>query len=170
MRYFISDIKNAMPYIPIAFAIGIFVMCISFLYQYIRFKKIKFAHSVLLMLLFMQVYMMLALALLSRTPADIRIDLVPGGTWDGGLRSEVYIIENIIFFIPYGFLLPASFKRLRSFITIFLICFISSFFIELAQLIFCLGRCQMDDLLANVLGGIIGYILFYISSKFLKIY
>ena len=114
--------------------------------------------------------MMLALALLSRTPADIRIDLVPGGTWDGGLRSEVYIIENIIFFIPYGFLLPASFKRLRSFITIFLICFISSFFIELTQLIFCLGRCQMDDLLANVLGGIIGYILFYISSKFLKIY
>ncbi len=170
MRYFISDIKNALPYIPIAFAIGIFVICISLLYQFIRLKKIKVARSILLFLLAMQVYMMLALALLSRTPSDILIDLVPGGTWDGGLRSEVYIIENIIFFIPYGFLLPACFKRLRSFVTILLICFISSFAIELTQLIFCLGRCQTDDLLANVLGGIIGYILFHISSKFLKIY
>ncbi|HKM23276.1 MAG TPA: VanZ family protein [Erysipelothrix sp.] len=76
---------------------------------------------------------------------------------------------NILFFIPFGMLLPSIVKRVRSFDIIF-ITFSISLFIELTQLITSLTHLNVRsfdivDLMANTLGGIIGVILYKIYKK-----
>ena len=40
--------------------------------------------------------------------------------------------------------------------------------IELVQLITKVGSCDVDDIILNTLGGVIGYILWYIYTKLRK--
>ena len=90
--------------------------------------------------------------------------------------NRVQAIENIIFFIPFSFFLLLEFydlkrMKLELFKEIILISFRVSLFIELLQIIFTLGIFQLADIVYNVLGGIIGYILailFNCINKFKK--
>ena len=74
--------------------------------------------------------------------------------------TQVYM--NIMLFVPMGYLLPYVFEffRTRSRIRPVLACFLISFTTENLQLIFRRGLYDMDDLLANTLGGLIGQMLF----------
>lgn len=65
---------------------------------------------------------------------------------------------NVIGFIPFGFLLPLLFKDLLSFKKIILLTFCLSLGFEMIQLTFNLGSFDVDDLILNTLGGILGYI------------
>ena len=78
--------------------------------------------------------------------------------------NRVQAIENIIFFIPFSFFLILGFydlkrMKLELFKEIALISFKFSLFIELLQFIFTLGTFQLSDIVYNIIGGIIGYIL-----------
>lgn len=71
------------------------------------------------------------------------------------------VLMNTMFYIPMGYLLPYCFKRLqgKKNRTVF-ICFLFSFLTENIQLIFRRGTYDLDDLLFNTLGGLIGYSLY----------
>ena len=74
--------------------------------------------------------------------------------------TQVYM--NVMLFVPMGYLLPYVFEFFRSgsrLRTVFA-CFVISFVTENLQLIFRRGFYDMDDLLANTLGGLIGHMLF----------
>ncbi len=73
------------------------------------------------------------------------------------------VLGNIIIFIPLGLLLPVILKR-KSSRDIFLGGFLLSASIETVQFIFGLGNTDINDLILNTLGTIIGYLLF----KFIK--
>ena len=166
MKYIISDINNSIIYIPIAVAVGIVMIFISILYNYKKHKKYRIKHAIMLGLLSMQLVMMLEIALLSReSGTKTGIDLAIGSTWGKTLRSKMYVLENIIFFIPYGLFLPATFSQLRKWYRVLGISFLTSFSIELLQLITRLGYCQTDDMITNTIGGMIGYAIFYIYQK-----
>ncbi|MFL6562606.1 MAG: VanZ family protein [Bacillus sp. (in: firmicutes)] len=65
---------------------------------------------------------------------------------------------NIIGFMPFGFILPLlakKFQKLRP-VTLFTFCLSLTF--ELLQLIFEFGSFDVDDLILNTLGGILGYL------------
>jgi len=74
--------------------------------------------------------------------------------------AQVYM--NIMLYVPMGYLLPYVFAwfRARSNVRPVLACFVISFITENLQLIFRRGFYDMDDLLANTLGGLIGQMLF----------
>ncbi|MGC4036709.1 MAG: VanZ family protein [Chitinophagaceae bacterium] len=79
------------------------------------------------------------------------------------------ILGNIIGFIPLGVLLPILFRRLqRSWKTIFTVFLISLAF-ETIQLLFNLGIFDVDDLILNTLGGVVGYIFYLFSKKLMYI-
>ena len=64
---------------------------------------------------------------------------------------------NVIMFIPLGFFLPRVFPALRNFwLTIFATALII-IAVELTQLFTLLGTCDIDDLILNVIGAVIGY-------------
>jgi glycopeptide antibiotics resistance protein len=68
------------------------------------------------------------------------------------------LVGNIVGFIPYGFILPLlskSFLKLRA---VILATFSLSLTFEVIQLLFEFGSFDVDDLILNTLGGIVGYI------------
>lgn len=74
--------------------------------------------------------------------------------------TQVYM--NMMLYVPMGYLLPYVFEffRARANVRPVFACFVISFVTENLQLIFKRGFYDMDDLLANTLGGLIGQMLF----------
>ena len=66
---------------------------------------------------------------------------------------------NVIMFIPLGFFLPRVFPSLNRFWRTLLATALIITAVELAQLFTLLGSCDIDDLILNVMGATLGYIL-----------
>ena len=81
--------------------------------------------------------------------------------WEGFI---VNIFGNIIAFMPYGFLLPLLNKAYRRFYIILILCVLFSLAVETAQLLLKVGVFDIDDILLNSFGGILGYLYFIIHS------
>lgn len=87
--------------------------------------------------------------------ADFRLfwsfrDLLAGKST--GKTDVIQNINNILFFIPFGLLLPLK-KWWKALLTA--LCFSAA--IEVAQYIFALGLCELDDVISNTFGAMIGY-------------
>ena len=67
------------------------------------------------------------------------------------------IILNIMMFVPFGFLLPLVSKKFQIFWKTYLTGFLFTFLIEMTQLLFNLGICELDDFMNNTVGAMIGY-------------
>ncbi len=75
-------------------------------------------------------------------------------------HAFVNLAGNVVMFLPLGILLPALWPKLRVWGR-FLLCTVGLIIaIELAQLFTLLGSCDIDDLILNVLGTSIGFVLF----------
>lgn len=75
------------------------------------------------------------------------------------------LLGNIVLFIPLGYFLPAVSASLRKFYLTFLSVVIIITTIELAQLFFMVGTCDIDDLILNLLGASLGYGLFRLTNR-----
>jgi glycopeptide antibiotics resistance protein len=73
------------------------------------------------------------------------------------------VFGNIVLFLPLGFLMPMVLKRMRSFFKTAGIGFLISFTIEIIQYGFAERIFDIDDILLNGLGAVIGYIIFKIG-------
>ena len=71
---------------------------------------------------------------------------------------------NIIGFLPFGAILPVLKRSVRSFWKILLLSFEFSAVIEVTQLITKVGCFDVDDIILNTVGGVLGYILFAICN------
>ena len=74
------------------------------------------------------------------------------------------IILNILLFIPFGYLLPSLFPRLRWW-QVVLLGLAFSLCIELLQLITKLGYADVDDLINNTLRAAIGWLCYKLILK-----
>lgn len=80
----------------------------------------------------------------------------------------VNIFGNIFAFSPFGFLLPLLNKSYRKFYIIALLSIIFSLVIETSQLLLKVGVFDVDDILMNSIGGILGYLAFKILYALYK--
>lgn len=74
------------------------------------------------------------------------------------------LFGNILMFIPMGFYLPSLFKKQKIFLIMLLTVICISTSIECIQFFTKLGTSDIDDIILNVFGAIIGYI-FYLIVK-----
>ena len=147
--------------------------------------KKEFNHKAVMKLLFIiymcvLVYVVFFAEAMGRTPQDgYEYNLTPFKEikrfmkyiWDNdalGRAARLNIFGNIIAFIPFGIYLPYTSESKLGFISTFLYTFSLSLTIELVQLITKVGSCDVDDIILNALGGVIGYILWYIYTKLRK--
>ena len=79
------------------------------------------------------------------------------------------IILNFCMFIPFGIWLPLGIKGFRKFWKTYLAGFAFTMFIECIQLLFRRGIFELDDILGNTVGAMIGYGLFSIAALINKI-
>ncbi|MFS0820828.1 VanZ family protein [Bacillus sp. 1P02SD] len=71
----------------------------------------------------------------------------------------INIAGNIGVFVPFGIVLPILFPKLSNFL-LFLIAFILGIFsLEVLQLFSKLGSFDVDDIILNTIGAVIGFIL-----------
>ena len=73
------------------------------------------------------------------------------------------VVGNMLMFIPYGFF-TSYFLKLKRPLHIFLMTFLVSITIETTQ--FMIGRVfDIDDIMLNVIGGLLGFAIFYVVYK-----
>lgn len=70
------------------------------------------------------------------------------------------VVGNVAGFVPCGFFLPIVSRRSKKWYNAILLSAGLSLCIEITQLIFCVGSFDVDDLLLNTLGGVIGYVAY----------
>ena len=87
------------------------------------------------------------------------INLIPFSS-DGVLT---YLL-NVIMFMPLGFLLPLLWKNKRQTLKVVGLSFLFSFLIEFCQL-FNLRATDVDDLIMNTLGGVLGFLIWKMWTK-----
>ncbi len=131
---------------------------------YFKSERNKFVLHEELFGLFFIVYLLILFQLV--TSQDISIN---GGTnlipfreilrYDVGTYSFYrQVIGNILLFIPLGYFMTC-YCKIKNLGTITLVTFLSSFVIEIVQHF--IGRSfDVDDIILNVVGGIIGFLLF----------
>lgn len=69
---------------------------------------------------------------------------------------------NVVCFVPFGFLIPIVFKKIKNCVPVTILAFTFSLVIEVFQLMFKIGSFDVDDTFLNTVGGIAGYILYKI--------
>ncbi len=78
----------------------------------------------------------------------------------------VNIVGNIVSFLPMGFFLPLVISRLNKIVrTTAVVLFISTI-IEINQYIFKVGVFDVDDIILNTLGGLIGFLIYRVIREY----
>ncbi len=85
----------------------------------------------------------------------------------GNRSMFLNIFGNVLLFVPLGAFLCAVPKKTNIFIC-FLISALFSLFIETLQFCFNLGSFDVDDLILNTAGGLLGYILYWIFRSIVR--
>ncbi|HHT97345.1 MAG TPA: VanZ family protein [Clostridiales bacterium] len=83
-----------------------------------------------------------------------------------GIESFVVnIIGNILAFSPFGFILPLINKSVDKFYKVIILSTLFSLTVECLQLIFKVGIFDVDDILLNTIGGLLGYLAYKILRR-----
>ena len=86
------------------------------------------------------------------------------------LNSFENLVGNVVVFIPYGIFLPLIWKRFRNFADTFLAAFLFSLAIEVFQLFSAFGAFDVDDVLLNCVGAMIGYVICMVGMWGMSLY
>jgi glycopeptide antibiotics resistance protein len=79
------------------------------------------------------------------------------------------LLGNIAAFVPMGFLVPFISKRVNKFYRVFLIAAGASMVIEVLQYVLAAGAADVDDLILNSAGGLLGYLIYKAACLVIKI-
>ena len=87
----------------------------------------------------------------------------------GHFAVFINLAGNVLAFVPFGFFLPMLGSHARGLFRMGLFSFEFSLLVETIQLVSKVGSFDVDDLMLNTLGGILGYVIFswcnYIRRK-----
>jgi glycopeptide antibiotics resistance protein len=84
----------------------------------------------------------------------------------GSFNYNSNLVGNIIIFIPFSFILIEGFKVSKLSMVV-LIAFIASFMVEFLQYIFKVGVADINDIILNTTGAVIGYYIYSIYKRYI---
>lgn len=162
-KYIIKDLNGAMKYLPYGVMAGAVMGLILNAMNARRERKGKEAFPMAGLMAF-SLYLMIILVITFFSREDgsrnHAMDLELFSTWGINARNNAFVVENILLFIPYGFVCPWAFPWLRGSFRNTFAAFATSLGVETFQLITGRGYFQIDDILTNVLGAVIGYVIY----------
>lgn len=167
----IKDIQEVFQYIPYALILGALFCCIYIIaFNFFIKQPVPLYRCVVSSLLVAYIFLMLQIAFFSREPGSrVKVSLRLFETWTQDPQGRAYVIENILLFIPFAILLYlflSNFgKRLIYLVPpagVFLSCVI-----EFMQLMTERGYFQVDDILTNTVGSLIGFFICFLGDAVL---
>ena len=87
----------------------------------------------------------------------------------GAYAMFTNLFGNVLIFMPFGFFMPMA-SKYRSFFAALFYSFGLSLCVETFQLITKVGSFDVDDLLLNTIGGVLGFIIFVICAAIRRRY
>lgn len=84
------------------------------------------------------------------------------------LNSFENLVGNVVVFIPFGLLLPCVMKRGSNFFVLLLNALVFVTGIEVFQLFSAFGAFDVDDILLNCFGAVLGYLIYLICSGIVR--
>ena len=143
----------------------IFVIPAILILQYLIFRQRNFNQFIAILifaLYLIAVFTVVGIPTVGTFRVDFGFNLIPLiDIVNSPLEYIKNTILNIILFVPLGFLVPAIWKNYRSIKIMFLMGFALSVCIELLQ-IFTFRLTDIDDLITNTAGAVLGY---YIGKR-----
>lgn len=85
----------------------------------------------------------------------------------GGFHVMLNLLGNVVCFIPFGFVIPILTQK-QTALRMLLLGMSASVLVELLQLVSMLGTFDVDDIILNTLGVLIGYVLFVIGRGIVR--
>ncbi len=171
-----QDIMEPISYLPYGLFFGfVFLLC-NFVLKKVLGQRFNFKQNVLISAFITYMTVLMIQAFFSREPGSrIGFSLDLFSVIGISLSEDASFVENIIMFIPFGFILTLLIQIFRNAVYCMGLGFTFSVFLEILQLITKRGYCQIDDVLANTTGVLIGWAIpgiFYLltTKKSNKVY
>lgn len=169
-KYLMQDLRGISEYVSYGIVIGCVVYVLYFALKK-SIGKSKRNFSLWGFLLCIYIAILLSVTFFSReSGGDKSIDLKIGSSWGINIRNNAYVVENVLLFIPYGYLLPMVWEKVRGWWKCILLGFSTSLLIELLQLVSARGVFQTDDMITNTMGALIGYLLFGLTYAVFRVF
>ncbi len=109
---------------------------------------------------------LIQMGVISRTPGSVsEMVWIPFQTSGGSSLIVLYSLANLVIFIPFGILVPKVFRGINSVWAMALITFMTSVVIEIVQFMLACGYSEVEDVIMNVAGGVIGYLIIKFIEK-----
>lgn len=87
----------------------------------------------------------------------------------GNYHVLLNLLGNVVCFIPFGFVIPILTKK-QTALRMLLLGMSASVLVELLQLVSMLGTFDVDDIILNTFGVLIGYVLFVVGRGIVRRY
>lgn len=167
ISYIIKDLTGALRYLPVGLAIGGIVFLLLFLInrRMVRGNRHPIPVAALTCLWFYVGIMLCTTVWFREASGSSKIDMEILSTWGINNRNNALVVENVLLFVPYGFLLPWVFEKARGFFKTGFWGLLTSVCVEMLQLVSGRGYFQIDDILTNTLGTLIGFLIFALSRR-----
>lgn len=162
LNYIIEDIVEVLQYLPYGLVAAAIAASLDLLRNRYRGKRGKGRLSPALGAALACYWVVLAYTVYFCRPPGSRsgVDLTLFGTL-GGPKSNAFVVENVLLFIPFGIMVPMRYRWLHRFSDCVLLGMGFSIFIETIQYYTGRGFTQLDDVVMNTLGTICGYLIYY---------
>lgn len=166
----IRDMVQPVKFIPAGMLLGTVALVLWSVYGRITGKKKNRGRYFLLYLTAIYLTVLLMMTIFSREPGSRQgIHLGFLETLGNTVEGHAYFAENIMLFIPYGVLLPMVFPWFQKGGNCIFSGMMVSILLETVQLLTGMGYCQLDDVVTNTTGTLIGWMVFAIISKYLSL-
>lgn len=166
------DLSEPLEYLPygavLATLLLAFGLCMDALKALVRKKKSRPQSGVLFLRWIFYAYITVVFmqTLLSREPGSrYSVNLRLFGIWGTTAQEHAWYIENVIMLLPFGFLLPWLDPYFRKWTRTVLCGAAFSVMIEVLQFLTERGHLQLDDLVTNTAGTILGFFAFTIIEE-----
>ena len=168
MKYIYRDMVSVAEYLPLGLALGLpialFLLC--FLGRDGGQNK-RFVSMIPIAVYVIYLAILLVITFFSRESGSRTggMDMELFSTWGINTRNNAYVVENVLLFIPYGFICSWAFSWARNFFACTLFGAATSVLVECLQLVTGRGFFQIDDILTNIVGTIVGFLIFWICMS-----
>ena len=158
----ISDLKQPISYLPYGIITGTIYLLVIRIIKLLQKESLKAKkHDLVIAGFFVYMTVLWILAFFSREAGSrVGIDIEIFSVLGASTTETASYIENILLFIPISILFAMSYDLLKKPLYNIGLCFSFSVFLELMQLITSRGYCQIDDVIANTLGAVLGLVTY----------
>lgn len=157
IKYIYQDMLSTVKFLPWALVIGIPASAVLMWVGKKLRRNEKPARVMPVASFCIYFAVMVLITLLSRESGGSKvIDLELFSTWGINKRNNAFVIENVLLFLPYGFISCAAFREMRHILSCTAFGAATSVGVECLQLVTGRGFFQLDDILTNTIGAMLG--------------